>query len=114
MAVEGAQQPRARERPVAFDSGGGDLEHIRGFLDRQADEVAEIHDPGFLGGEGGQGFERVVQPLEIEARVDRRVDRTVQRDSLNVGTAALLRAPVARVNLIAARPSNTPSLRSAR
>src|SRR5688500_8076179 len=63
-------QPGARVSPIALGGRHGDAKHLRGFLEREADKIAQLDDFSLAGVVSGEPIQRFVhrQRLLLVAR----------------------------------------------
>jgi hypothetical protein len=85
---------------VPLDRRRRDFEQRRGFLHRQAGEIAQFHHPRLVRGDGGERAQGLIQPLDIEAQIQPRLHRIagfIDRHVADVGPAAFQGAAMAGV-----------------
>ena len=81
LTTHPAEEPCARDAPIASDGGRRNTQHIAGFLLRETAEEAQFHDPRLPPIEGGEFREGIVELDDVQAARGGRVHRLVQDDA---------------------------------
>lgn len=66
IAIETAEKPRPRDRPLALHRRRRETHRLPGFLDRQSAEEPQLHQPALLGVEGGEPRQHLIQRENID------------------------------------------------
>jgi hypothetical protein len=81
-ATQFAREPRSREPPVAHHGLGGDVQHLRGFFDAQATEIAQFDDRRATGVQLREAVQRVIQCAERGCFVRQSIGKRIEIEAL--------------------------------